>query len=67
MTGLILFVVGGSVMEVVSPNLLHWIHGIAALLVILGLYSPVNNVLRKEEWVRPCSTNPHKFASQQTG
>ena len=51
-SGLVLFVVGGSVTEVVVPGLLHWVHGLAALLVILGLYSPVHNDLRKEEWAR---------------
>lgn len=50
--GLVLFVVGGPVTEILSPNLVHWIHGFAAVLVVLGLYSPVHNDLRKEEWSR---------------
>lgn len=50
--GLVVFVVGGPVAEIVVPNLVHWIHGFAAILVVLGLYNPVHNDLRREEWAR---------------
>lgn len=56
--GLVLFVVGGPIAAVIFPNLVHWIHGFAALLVILGLYSPVHNDLRKEEWARLILNEP---------
>lgn len=50
--GLVLFVVAGPVVEVVYPSLVHWVHGIGALCVVLGLYDPVHNDLRTEEWAR---------------
>lgn len=48
--GLILFLVGGPVVELLLPSVVHWIHGVAALLVIFGLYDPVDNDLRRDAW-----------------
>lgn len=48
--GLTLFAVGGPIVDIVAPAWSHLIHGIAAVLVILGLYNPVHNRLRREEW-----------------
>jgi len=50
--GLVLFVVAGPVVEVVVPSLVHWVHGVGALCVVFGLYDPVHNDLRTEEWAR---------------
>jgi predicted transcriptional regulator len=50
--GLVVFVVGGPVASILTPNLVHWVHGLAAVLVVLGLYNPVHNDLRREEWAR---------------
>ena len=51
-SGLVVFVVGGPVAEVAAPAVVHWVHGVGALLVVLGLYNPVSNDLRTEEWAR---------------
>lgn len=48
--GLLLFLIGGPIVELLAPELLHWLHGIASLLVILGLYNPVKNKIRRDAW-----------------
>ena len=48
--GLLLFLVGGPVAEVLAPALVHWVHGTAALLVVAGLYDPLERDLRREAW-----------------
>lgn len=48
--GLLLFLIGGPIVELLVPELLHWLHGIASLLVILGLYNPVKNKIRRDAW-----------------
>lgn len=48
--GLLLFLIGGPIAELLVPELLHWLHGIASLLVILGLYNPVKNKIRRDAW-----------------
>lgn len=59
-TGLLLFVVGGPLSELFFSSLVHWVHGFAALLVIFGLYSPVNDDLRTEEWLQLLVHTPAK-------
>lgn len=49
-SGLLLFLLGGPVTELVAPGLVHWIHSVASLLVILGLYDPLKNDLRNDAW-----------------
>lgn len=48
--GLFLFAVGGPLVDLIAPEWAHVVHGIAALFVIFGLYNPVHNDLRREEW-----------------
>lgn len=48
--GLVLFAVGGPLVELYSTDWSHVIHTLAATLVIYGLYSPVTNDLRREAW-----------------
>ena len=48
--GLVLFLVGGPVAEVLVPALVHWVHGTAALLVVAGLYDPLEGDLREVAW-----------------
>lgn len=50
--GLLVFAVGGPLADLFAPDVSHAIHGVAALFVILGLYDPVHNDLRKDEWAR---------------
>ena len=57
-SGLVVFVVGGPVVEVAAPAVVHWVHGLGALLVVLGLYNPVHNDLRTEEWARFLLSEP---------
>ncbi|QLD89451.1 ArsR family transcriptional regulator [Natronomonas salina] len=48
--GLVLFLVGGPVAEVLAPRFVHWVHGTAAVLVVVGLYDPLERDLRREVW-----------------
>lgn len=48
--GLLLFLIGGPTTELLFPELVHWIHGMAALLVVIGLYDPLENDLRRDAW-----------------
>ena len=57
-SGLVVFVVGGPVVEIVEPAFVHWVHGLGALLVVFGLYNPVHNDLRTEEWARLLLDDP---------
>lgn len=53
-----LFLVGGPVVEIVYPEFVHWLHGIAAVLVILGLYNPVQNDSRHDLWMEILLKDP---------
>ena len=59
--GLVLAVIGGPIAELTAPQLVHWVHGAAALLVIFGLYDPVTNDVRKREWARVLLTEPSRI------
>ncbi|WP_226022946.1 winged-helix domain-containing protein [Halomicrobium salinisoli] len=48
--GLVLFLVGGPLAALAAPSLVHWVHGLAALVVVLGLYDPLENDLRRDAW-----------------
>lgn len=48
--GLLLFTAIAPFVQLVAPTLVHVVHGVAALFVVLGLYDPVHNDLRKNEW-----------------
>lgn len=48
--GLLLFAVGGPLAHFLFPPFEHVVHGLAALFVIFGLYDPLHNDLRKDEW-----------------
>lgn len=50
--GLFLFSVGGPLVDLVASEWSHVVHGIAAIFVIFGLYNPVHNDLRREEWAQ---------------
>ncbi|WP_226008129.1 ArsR family transcriptional regulator [Natrinema salinisoli] len=62
--GLILAVVGAPIAELFAPSLVHWIHGTAALLVVLGLYDPVTNDVRMTEWSRVLLSDPNRIRRQ---
>ena len=44
--------------EVAAAEYLHIVHGVGALLVILGLYDPVHNDLRRDEWAQLMMKDP---------
>lgn len=48
--GLFLFVVGGTVSEAFVPAVHHWVHGVAALFAVAGLYGPIRGDLRNGPW-----------------
>lgn len=56
--GLVLFLVGGPVVELVFPEFVHWVHGVAALLVIPGLYDPLQNDSRSDLWMEILLKDP---------
>ena len=58
--GLVLAVIGGPIVELVAPQLVHWVHGAAALLVVYGLYDPVTNDVRTTEWERVLLSEPSR-------
>lgn len=60
-TGLLVFSVGGPFVDLVAPDYNHAVHGLAALLVVLGLYDPVRNDLRKDEWARLLLQEPSEL------
>lgn len=47
-SGLLLFLIGGPITELIAPGLVHWVHSIASILVILGLYDPLKNDIRND-------------------
>ncbi|WP_126661104.1 ArsR family transcriptional regulator [Haloterrigena salifodinae] len=59
--GLVLAVIGGPIVELVAPQLVHWVHGAAALLVVYGLYDPVTNDVRTTEWERVLLSEPSQL------
>ncbi|MFC6763602.1 ArsR family transcriptional regulator [Natrinema soli] len=62
--GLVLAVIGGPITELFAPSLIHWVHGIAALLVIFGFYNPVLNDVRTTEWAQVLLNNPDRIRQQ---
>ena len=56
--GLLVFAVVGPIFDLLDPSLVHVVHGVAALLVIFGLYNPVHNDLRKDEWAELLLKDP---------
>lgn len=50
--GVLLYGVAGSISEIFFPEMLHWIHGFAALFAIMGLYYAING-RQHAEWMMP--------------
>jgi len=59
--GFLVFSIGGPLADLLAPQLTHLVHGIAALFVVLGLYDPVHNDLRKDEWARLLLQEPSEL------
>lgn len=58
--GFLLFSIGGPLAGLLAPDWIHLVHGIAALLVVFGLYDPIHNDLRTEEWVELLFKEPNQ-------
>jgi predicted transcriptional regulator len=56
--GFLVFSIGGPLADLFAPALKHAVHSVAALLVIIGLYDPVHNDLRKDEWTQLLLSDP---------
>lgn len=48
--GILLYAIGGPLSEVFVPELLHWVHGTAALFAMAGLYTTIHDDLRSDSW-----------------
>ncbi len=59
--GLFVFAVGGPLFEVLLPAYVHLVHGFAALMVVFGLYDPVHNDLRTDEWAELLLRDPSRM------
>ncbi len=64
--GLLVFTGIAPLTAVVAPDSVHIVHGLAALMVIFGLYDPVHNDLRKNEWAELLVENPARLRHQAT-
>lgn len=58
--GLLVFAIGGPLSDLFAPRWTHFIHGLAALFVVFGLYNPVHNDLREDEWVELLVAEPEQ-------
>lgn len=59
-SGILLFLVGGPLTELLFPSMVHWVHGFAAVLIVIGLYSPVKSDLRQDAWADVLLRNPER-------
>lgn len=62
--GLLLYLIGGPITELLVPTLVHWVHGTAALMVIVGLYDPLENDLRRDAWADILLQEPGQVRQQ---
>lgn len=56
--GIGVFVGGGSIAELLWEGSVHFVHALAAALIILGMYDPIRNDLRKDQWARLVLRDP---------
>lgn len=59
--GLVLFLVGGPVATLLVPDVVHWVHGAAALLVVAGTADPVARELDRGEWIDLLVADPGRL------
>lgn len=57
-TGLLVFAVAGPLADIFAPRWAHIVHGVSAVFIIFGLYNPVHNDLRRDEWARLLLEDP---------
>lgn len=56
--GILIFALGGPLVDIVAPAWSHAVHVVSAVLVIYGLYNPIRNDLRRDEWATLILTDP---------
>lgn len=61
--GVLIYSGVGPLFELFAPGLVHAVHGFSASLVILGLYSPVRNDLRTDDWAAVLLKDPSLLRS----
>ncbi|MDQ2049483.1 MarR family transcriptional regulator [Natronolimnohabitans sp. A-GB9] len=61
--GLFLFVLADPLVQLTYRPAIHFVHGLAALLVAYGLYDPMHNRLRRTEWSVFLCTDPNAIRS----
>lgn len=59
--GTLVFSVAGPVVDAYFPTLLHLFHGLAALLVAIGLYTLVHDDLHANEWTELLLRDPREL------
>lgn len=64
--GILIFALGGPLVDIVAPAWSHAVHVVSALFVIYGLYNPIHNDLRREEWADLILTDPRLIRSSPT-
>lgn len=58
--GVLVFAVGGPIMDLVAPDWSHTVHSLAALLMIYGIYNPIHNDLRRDAWANLVLRDPRQ-------
>lgn len=56
--GLCLYILGGPLSKLLMPSLLHWIHGFATLLIVIGLYNITSGNFQKGRWTEALLSDP---------
>ena len=59
--GILIFALGGPLVDILAPAWSHEVHVISAVLVIYGLYNPIHNNLRRNEWANLILTDPRQI------
>lgn len=59
-----IFVGGGIVAEIAAPTIAHWIHGIGALLIVVGLYRLPAVTSHSASWFDVLVRNPRRVRRQ---
>jgi predicted transcriptional regulator len=60
-----IFVGGGVVAEIAAPTIVHWIHGVGAALIIIGLYRLPAATAQRSSWFDILVRNPRQARRQE--
>lgn len=59
--GVLIYSGAGPFFELFAPSFVHFVHSLSATLVILGLYDPVHNDLRTDDWAVVLLEDPRRI------